>query len=248
MQQAIDYGSYTPRYARASVTTRLLFASGSTERHITHFILILFLLQKEVTCRPGSQFSTCGYNATHIPKGNLLFFYFVPNVRFFRKSSRFLVRFLLRGPQRGGVDNTGQGLAPAGILDTCSRRSQSHDPASISGDGAPLPKSQPGAWKHTRIFVLLDANVLSFSPLAATATAQGASRVRAARANARAVRSGQTTATTGVRVLLECRWLLQSARVNVTAWPFRAYVLLVLVALEHRSDRSPVSFSCGAIG
>ena len=58
--------------------------------------------------------------------------------------------------------------------------------------------------------------------------------------HARAVRSSKTTATTGVRVLLECRWvllllqqllllllLLLSARVPVTTWPRRARVCLV---------------------
>ena len=50
------------------------------------------------------------------------------------------------------------------------------------------------------------------------------------------------------RVLLECRWklllllLLLSARVPVTAWPRRARVCLVLVALEQSSDCGPVSF------
>ena len=49
-------------------------------------------------------------------------------------------------------------------------------------------------------------------------------------------------------MLLECRWvllllllLLLSARVPVIAWPRRARVCLVLVALEQSSDRRPVS-------
>ena len=74
------------------------------------------------------------------------------------------------------------------------------------------------------------------------------------RARARAVRSGTTTATTGVRVLPEASvarvplgaaaaaLLLLGARVPVTAWPRRARVCLVLVALEQSSDRGPASF------
>ena len=52
------------------------------------------------------------------------------------------------------------------------------------------------------------------------------------------------------RVLLECRLvllLLLNARVPVTAWPRRAGVCLVLVALEQSSDRGPGSFFLCAI-
>ena len=79
-------------------------------------------------------------------------------VYFSRLDAGLFSCFLLRGPQRGGADSTVQALDPAGLRDTCSRWSKSRDPASNSGDGLPLPKSHPRAWKPTRVFVFFKAH------------------------------------------------------------------------------------------
>ena len=168
-------------------------------------------------------------------------------MHFSRLAAGLFSCFLLRDPQGGGVDSTVQALAAAGLRGTCSTWSQSRGPASNSGNGVPLPKSHPGVWEPTRIFVFLAAKTLFFSLLAATATT-AYSAARAARVHARAVRIGNSTATTqsyeccSSRVLLECRWLLLllSARVPERAWPRRARVRVVLVALGRSNDRDPV--------
>ena len=110
-------------------------------------------------------------------------------------------------------------------------------------------KTYPGL----RIFVFSAAKILFFSLLAA---------------NAIAARSSKTTATVGVRVLLESSIArvppgataaaapaapplaaaAAATRGPVTPWPRRARVSLVFVALVQSSDRGPVLFFCGTIG
>ena len=100
--------------------------------------------------------------------------------------------FLLRGPQGGGVNSTVQALAPAGFRGRLSRWSKTRDPTSNSGDGVPLlPRSHSRAYTPTRIFVFSAAKMCVFSTFAATAT------------SAQMLLDFATTATTGVRVLLE---------------------------------------------
>ena len=108
-------------------------------------------------------------------------------VHFSRLAAGIFSYFLLRGQKEGGVDSTMQALAPAGLRGTCSRWSKSRDRASNSGDGLPLPKSHPGAWKPTRIFNFLAAKISLFSLLAASAAVHSAARLRVARAHARAL-------------------------------------------------------------
>ena len=111
-------------------------------------------------------------------------------------------------------------------------------------------KTYPGL----RIFVFSAAKILFFSLLAA---------------NAIAARSSKTTATVGVRVLLEssiarvppgataaaapaapplAAAAAAATRGPVTPWPRRARVSLVFVALVQSSDRGPVLFFCGTRG